>query len=30
MSLHRDEAPGLHRIEDGYTNWYLIQDGTPG
>jgi len=28
LRLHRDEAPGLHRIEDGYTNWYLIQDGT--
>lgn len=28
LRLHRDEAPGLHRIEDGYTNWYLIQDDT--
>ena len=27
MSLTRDVAPGVHRIEDAYTNWYLVQDG---
>jgi glyoxylase-like metal-dependent hydrolase (beta-lactamase superfamily II) len=26
--LQRDVAPGIHRIEDAYTNWYLVeQDG---
>jgi glyoxylase-like metal-dependent hydrolase (beta-lactamase superfamily II) len=26
--LHPDVVPGVHRIEDSYTNWYLIeQDG---
>jgi glyoxylase-like metal-dependent hydrolase (beta-lactamase superfamily II) len=24
--LHRDVAPGIHRIEDSYTNWYLVED----
>jgi glyoxylase-like metal-dependent hydrolase (beta-lactamase superfamily II) len=24
--LHRDAAPGVHRIEDSFTNWYLIED----
>jgi glyoxylase-like metal-dependent hydrolase (beta-lactamase superfamily II) len=24
--LHLDVAPGVHRIEDAYTNWYLIED----
>ncbi|MBE2315976.1 MBL fold metallo-hydrolase [Solirubrobacter sp. CPCC 204708] len=29
MSLTRDVAPGVHRIEDAYTNWYLIEyDGS--
>src|SRR3982751_6372424 len=23
--LFRDVAPGIHRIEDAYTNWYLIE-----
>jgi glyoxylase-like metal-dependent hydrolase (beta-lactamase superfamily II) len=23
-----DVAPGIHRIEDAYTNWYLIDDGS--
>jgi glyoxylase-like metal-dependent hydrolase (beta-lactamase superfamily II) len=23
-----ETAPGVHRIEDAYTNWYLIEDGT--
>src|SRR5215212_6104228 len=22
-----DVAPGVHRIEDAYTNWYLVEDG---
>jgi glyoxylase-like metal-dependent hydrolase (beta-lactamase superfamily II) len=26
--LHLNVAPGVHRIEDAYTNWYLIEDGT--
>jgi glyoxylase-like metal-dependent hydrolase (beta-lactamase superfamily II) len=25
--LHRDVAPGIHRVEDSYTNWYLVEDG---
>jgi glyoxylase-like metal-dependent hydrolase (beta-lactamase superfamily II) len=25
--LHRDVAEGVHRIEDSYTNWYLVEDG---
>ncbi len=25
--LERDVAPGIHRIEDAYTNWYLVEDG---
>lgn len=25
--LHPDVAPGIHRVEDAYTNWYLIEDG---
>jgi glyoxylase-like metal-dependent hydrolase (beta-lactamase superfamily II) len=24
--LHRDVAPGIHRVEDAYTNWYLVED----
>jgi glyoxylase-like metal-dependent hydrolase (beta-lactamase superfamily II) len=24
--LERDVAPGIHRIEDSYTNWYLVED----
>ncbi len=24
--LQTDVAPGVHRIEDAYTNWYLIED----
>jgi glyoxylase-like metal-dependent hydrolase (beta-lactamase superfamily II) len=24
--LFRDVAPGVHRIEDSYTNWYLLED----
>ncbi|MBA3427023.1 MAG: MBL fold metallo-hydrolase [Actinobacteria bacterium] len=23
----RDVAPGIHRVEDAYTNWYLVEDG---
>jgi glyoxylase-like metal-dependent hydrolase (beta-lactamase superfamily II) len=26
--LHLNVADGVHRIEDAYTNWYLIEDGT--
>jgi glyoxylase-like metal-dependent hydrolase (beta-lactamase superfamily II) len=25
--LEADVVPGVHRIEDAYTNWYLIEDG---
>jgi glyoxylase-like metal-dependent hydrolase (beta-lactamase superfamily II) len=25
--LEADVAPGVHRIEDAYTNWYLVEDG---
>jgi glyoxylase-like metal-dependent hydrolase (beta-lactamase superfamily II) len=25
--LQTDVAPGVHRIEDAYTNWYLLEDG---
>jgi glyoxylase-like metal-dependent hydrolase (beta-lactamase superfamily II) len=25
--LHRDAAPGIHRIEDNHTNFYLVEDG---
>lgn len=25
--LEREAAPGIHRIEDAYTNWYLVEDG---
>jgi glyoxylase-like metal-dependent hydrolase (beta-lactamase superfamily II) len=24
--LQRDVAPGIHRIEDAHTNWYLVED----
>lgn len=24
--LERDAAPGIHRIEDAHTNWYLVED----
>jgi glyoxylase-like metal-dependent hydrolase (beta-lactamase superfamily II) len=24
-TLHPDAAPGIHRIEDAYTNWYLVE-----
>jgi glyoxylase-like metal-dependent hydrolase (beta-lactamase superfamily II) len=24
--LQRDLAPGIHRVEDAFTNWYLIED----
>ena len=24
--LFRDVAPGVHRIEDSFTNWYLLED----
>ncbi len=25
--LHANVAEGIHRIEDAYTNWYLVEDG---
>src|SRR3954451_2539329 len=25
--LHRNVAPGIHRVEDAYTNWYIVDDG---
>ena len=25
MSLHRDVAPGVHRLQDGPVNWYLVE-----
>src|SRR4051794_4529067 len=25
--LQRDVAPGIHRVEDAFTNWYLVEDG---
>src|SRR4051794_32147210 len=24
--LHRDVADGIHRVEDAYTNWYLVEN----
>jgi hypothetical protein len=24
--LTRDVAKGIHRIEDAYTNWYLVEE----
>lgn len=24
--LERDVAPGIHRVEDAYTNWFLVED----
>jgi glyoxylase-like metal-dependent hydrolase (beta-lactamase superfamily II) len=27
VSLHRDVAPGIHRIADGPVNWYLVESG---
>jgi glyoxylase-like metal-dependent hydrolase (beta-lactamase superfamily II) len=26
--FHRDLAPGVHRVADGYVNWYLLTDDT--
>ena len=25
--LQADVAPGVHRVEDAFTNWYLVEDG---
>ena len=25
--LHPNVAPGIHRVEDSYTNWYVVEDG---
>jgi len=25
LNLERDAAPGIHRVEDAYTNWYLVE-----
>jgi glyoxylase-like metal-dependent hydrolase (beta-lactamase superfamily II) len=27
MQLEQHVAPGIHRIEDAFTNWYLVEDG---
>jgi glyoxylase-like metal-dependent hydrolase (beta-lactamase superfamily II) len=27
--LEKNAAEGIHRIEDAYTNWYLVDDGGP-
>jgi glyoxylase-like metal-dependent hydrolase (beta-lactamase superfamily II) len=27
MELELEAAPGVHRVEDAYTNWYLVEDG---
>jgi glyoxylase-like metal-dependent hydrolase (beta-lactamase superfamily II) len=27
MKLEIDVAPGVHRVEDAYTNWYLLAEG---
>ena len=24
--LEKDVAEGIHRVEDAYTNWYLVED----
>lgn len=24
--LERDVTDGIHRVEDAYTNWYLVED----
>ncbi len=26
--LHQGEGDGIHRVEDAYTNWYIVEDGT--
>jgi glyoxylase-like metal-dependent hydrolase (beta-lactamase superfamily II) len=26
-TLQRDVAPGVHLVEDNYTNWFLVEDG---
>jgi glyoxylase-like metal-dependent hydrolase (beta-lactamase superfamily II) len=26
--LHENVAPGVHRIEDAFTNWYLVEEGS--
>ncbi len=26
LALERDAAPGIHRIEDAFTNWFLVED----
>jgi glyoxylase-like metal-dependent hydrolase (beta-lactamase superfamily II) len=26
--LQQNVAPGIHRVEDAYTNWYLVEDDT--
>lgn len=26
MNFERDAADGIHRVEDAYTNWYLVED----
>jgi glyoxylase-like metal-dependent hydrolase (beta-lactamase superfamily II) len=26
--LHRDAAPGIHRIENAFTNWFIVEEGS--
>ena len=26
--LQRDVAPGIHRVEESFTNWYVVEDGS--
>jgi glyoxylase-like metal-dependent hydrolase (beta-lactamase superfamily II) len=27
MHLHRNEAEGVHRIEEAFTNWFIVEEG---
>jgi glyoxylase-like metal-dependent hydrolase (beta-lactamase superfamily II) len=27
LELQHDAAPGIHRVTDAFTNWYLVEDG---
>jgi hypothetical protein len=29
MKLQLNAAPGVHRVTDSFTNWYLIEDSGP-
>src|SRR3712207_1655432 len=26
--LQRDVAPGIHRVEESFTNWYVVEEGS--